>query len=137
MAGQLYWSRVFCRGTEEEFNITMQGKYFHPSIFDDLPITDAAFCQRWDFVKTLLKDRRTNPSARNNEVLFRACHAGNMDVVKLLCEDKRVNCSVSDHTPIRIALENHHFDVARYLLNKTNISETDFLLHSYRNYRNR
>ena len=59
-----------------------------------------------EFVKLLLKDKRTNPSNSNNYAIRYARHSGHLEIVKLLLQDIRVNPSDDNNSAIILACHN-------------------------------
>ena len=68
-------------------------------------------------VKYLLKSNEVDPSVSNDFSLNIAAKEGHLDIVKLLLNDKRVNIDTS-RQPIITSMDNHKYDITKYLLNK-------------------
>jgi len=81
-------------------------------------------------VKYLLKSNEVDPSVSNDFSLNIAAKEGHLDIVKLLLNDKRVNIDTS-RQPIITSMDNHKYDITKYLLNKIyhrkkNINNTQY-----------
>ena len=76
-------------------------------------------------VKSLLKDKRVDPSYRNNSSIQFASENGHFNIVKLLLKDKRVDPSDNNNWAIKLASQNGHVDILKLLLKDKRVSPSD------------
>ncbi|UCG51380.1 MAG: ankyrin repeat domain-containing protein, partial [Candidatus Latescibacterota bacterium] len=69
-----------------------------------------------EIVKLLLKGKRVDPSARDNEAILYAAQFGHTEIVELLLKDPRVDPSANRNAAIRRAAENGHVGIVELLL---------------------
>jgi len=84
-------------------------------------------------IKSLLNDKRIDPSDENNLAFILASDKGHFDIVKLLLKDKRVNPSDRNNWAIQLASQNGYFDIINLLWKdkrvKTSLKEDCFELY--------
>ena len=75
-------------------------------------------------VKLLLKDKRVNPSDRNNWAIQLASQNGYFDIFKLLLEDNRVDPSDKNNCAIILASHNGHVAIVNLLWQDQRVKDT-------------
>ncbi|KAJ3320499.1 hypothetical protein HDV06_005228 [Boothiomyces sp. JEL0866] len=88
----------------------LQHKTFKPTKFIDV-FKHLMRTDNIEITKLLLKDKRIDPSHKNNAILKRACKKRKPEFVKLLLNHKKVDFADNDYEAIRIAVDNQFDDV--------------------------
>jgi hypothetical protein len=76
-------------------------------------------------VKSLLKDKKINPSCKNNLALQLVSQTGNLDILKLILNDKRTNPSDKNNYFIQLAAESGHFQLVDFLLKDSRVNPSE------------
>jgi hypothetical protein len=87
-------------------------------------LTHAVVGGHLEIVRLLLSDDRIDPSANNNDALYRSCFDDRIDIVKALLEDDRVNPFYANGNAIRIAIDKKHMDIVELIMRNRKPSDS-------------
>ena len=96
MVNTIYLLMTCVNNSISLFKLLLNHPLTNPS--DNRILSTACTMGSFEMVQLLLKDKRVNPSDRENYALVQACSGNYIEIVKLLLQDPRVNPSSRNNT---------------------------------------